>query len=285
MSTAAAKPAVSAVPIVGAPLPPPAPLGVDPLWKKDFKTLDLTLAMFMGTAFLFLSIVNYSFDQFVWDQLTPGNAAVDNRLVQALATFYTWRLSGTPIIKWFEILVACILPLIFFALIVANVETVQGKRAPIGRHILDAESLFQIIAVIYLTVAHAMPTTNKLIAMVDGTSGEKVTSGEVYAEVTNLLNYHFVIMMLNILQWFVPLLRLVYQRKQDGIRQREANVAAALAQRAAEKAEKAAAKAAKNALPSAEEMAKRMTQAEGIMQTEDEPSASSEIKKRHVAAK
>lgn len=268
-----------------APVTTAAPSGGN--WKKDFSMTDFTIGMVVGTAFLFLAVVDYSYDQYIMEHLTPHTTNVNNPFVRSLGTYYSWRLSGTPILKFWELFIVCLLPLMVAGLVKNNVDTLRGVRAPAGRHLLDAESFAQLIAVITIIVTKAKPTTQKIIAIIESGVTDPKQDAILYGEIANLLNYHFLIMMLNVLQWFVPLLRLVFQRKQDAIRHREATVADALAQRAAEKEAKAAARAlekAKASLPTAEEMKKRMEEAESLMNsTEQDAVVETELKKRNVA--
>lgn len=266
----------------------------DGKWKKDFRTVDLTIASVMGTAFLFLATVDYSFDQYIWNRISAADCNVNNPLIQSIAIYYEWRLGGTPFLKYFELLVACLVPLILINLLKDNFFTIRGVRAPIGRHILDAEALCQIMAVIFITAAKAKPTAQKVVDLVNnGLKAGATTTPDValHAELTNLLNYHFLIFMLNALQWFVPFLRLIYQRKQDATRAREASLAAAKATAAAAAADRSAARAAKASIPSEDEMRARMEAAEkaanGASAEEDENNAPApaEMKKRNVPSK
>lgn len=231
----------------------------------------------MCTAFLFLAAVDYSFDAHILNQLTPLTCSTGNPLVQTIANYYQWRMGGQPFLRFFDLFVVCMLPIIFLTLIKANIDAVRGVRASLGRHLIDAECVIQLVSIITITVTKARPTAERVVAMVRASDADdKVASAELYGEITALANYHFLILIINALQWFVPTLRWIFQRKQDAMRAREEAAAALLAARAAEKAEKALAKAIASTVPTEELMAARVEAAEAATQ----PKPAAELKKR-----
>lgn len=261
------------VPAAVASTTPAAPASASgSAWKKDFSTTDLTIGAVLGTAFFFLNLLDWSFGAWLMAQLTPESCSAASPIVYTLAQYYDFRLRGSSFLLAFDLVILLLLPLMIFGLVSDNVATVRGVRAPVGRHLLDFESLLQLAGVLTLTAAKAKPAMEAIVARVmGGEAGAKAadaTGGDalLYAQLTQLVGVHFLILALNALQWFVPFLRLIVQRKQDAMKAKEEATAAATAAKAAAVAEKTAAAsnaaAATAAKPTAEEMQRRMEQAE-----------------------
>jgi hypothetical protein len=257
-------------------------------WKKPFGTADLVIAVVMGTAFLFLSTVEFSFDHHIFGLIqtellggatgaAAGSKAIvpaSHPLAQALGLFYSWRAGGAPVLRYWDVLMACIVPLAILGMVVELWESfVRRKRAPLIRHLLDVEALVHLIAMITITVTQAAPHQARLVAATEAarqsSSAAASTASadpaapaneDVFYSIRALTNAHFLLFMLNLLQWFVPFWRVRLQRQQENM------IAAEV--RAAEKAEKDAAKAAEKAkqaaTPSLADMEARMAQAEAV---------------------
>jgi hypothetical protein len=213
---------------------------------------------------VFLTAVDYSFARYIWSHVAPSSCTASNPLIQSLATYYEWRMEGSPLLKYWDLLVAILLPLIFFTIIKSNVATVRGHRAPLGRHLLDAESLVQLIAVVLIVGTKAAPLQERFIHAVRHSSSPDKPDASIFADLTQLYSYHFLIFALNALQWFVPLLRVVMQQKQDTMKARDAIALESKLEREKRAVERANARAVKASMPSEKEMAERMSQAEAV---------------------
>ena len=213
----------------------------------------------INTAFVFLTLVDYSLDQHVLSAL-EGSAAsgpvalpMSNPLVSSLGTYYSWRIGGAPLLKYWDLLIACTLPLVLFGGLMDNVDTLrQARRAPLVRHLLDAECLIQLLTVLYITLGKAAPATAKLVDAVMGGQSAAAAAGldadaDALPLVRELANFHFLLFVLNLLQFFVPFLRLNAQKKQDAIIAMEAEVDAIVAAKKATAAAASAATAGANA--------------------------------------
>jgi len=267
-------------------------------WKKPFGTADLVIGVVMGTAFLFLSLVEFSFDHHVFGQIqselslgvgTSGKILpASHPLAQALGQFYSWRTTALPLLCYWDLLMACVVPLALLGMIKELVDSARGMRAPTIRHLLDVESLLHLLLVIGITVAQAAPHQARLVAATTAArlpgADPAVASVDVFHDVRALMNAHFLIFGLNALQWFVPFWRARLQSKQDA-----QIVAEKVAQEKAEKlAEKEAARAAEKArqaaTPSQEAMDKRMAEAETVtaamLAQQAAPQTGAEIRKR-----
>lgn len=233
-------------------------------WKKDFGSSDFAVAMVLGTAFVFLTAVDYSIDAYILGHVTPASCTPTNPFVVTLATYYEWRSGGSPVLKYWDGLMMLLLPLFFYAVVKDNFDTVRGLRAPIGRHLLDAECLVQLLAVVTIVSAKAAPTQERFIQAVRQATQPDKPDVALFADLTQLHSFHFLIFALNALQWFVPLLRLVMQQKQETMRTREMALAESKAELEKRALERANARAQKAAIPSEKEMLERMTRAEAV---------------------
>src|SRR4051794_19905948 len=127
-------------------------------------------ALMFGTAMVFLTVVDYSFDQHVYEQLqkeASGKAiTAAHPMVHALGAYYEWRTGGLPLLRYFDILMACIVPLAVFGMSKEILDSVRGLRAPLLRHLLDVESLMQLVIVITIVVSQAAPSQARLVEAV-----------------------------------------------------------------------------------------------------------------------
>ena len=224
-------------------------------------------ACIFNTSFVFLTLVDWSFDSWCLDALMRRGGLVTGASpeVVSLGTYYAWRIDAGPVLKYWNLFVTCLLPLIAFGLLSDNFATLRGRKAPLAKHLLDAESLLQLVSVLSLTIAKAMPTTETLLAIVAGKGAPDASPP--LTVVRDLTNIHFLLFGLNALQFFVPFLLWNASKKQETMMAAEIAVIAA-DKAAQEKAlEKALAAAEKNAAkslagPSLMEMEARMAASE-----------------------
>jgi hypothetical protein len=214
------------------------------------------LCLSVGVAFL--SGVDFSYDHHIGSELRAAlhgaKPTSSHHLIVSLAEYYEWRITSAPIIAYFNILLLLVLPLAVFALVRDNYHTLVGRRAPVGRHMLDAESIVQLALVIGLTVTKAAPATARLIELVENGRAASLRNGGAPAPIdhslmpllTQLEAVHCAIFALNALQCFVPMLRWFYHCKQEATIRAEAATVLALENAAVAKQAKVAAATAAN---------------------------------------
>ncbi len=224
-------------------------------------------AVVLGTSFLFLTLIDFSFINHIYSAMqiasasNPGVAiTAEHPLAQALGQYLAWRTTGAPLLKYWEMLIACLVPLALLGMVKEVIDSARGLKAPLLRHLLDVESLVQLVSVVAIVAAQAAPAQAKFVALTMGHSGALAVDetgsavpqassaaaaaagggGDIVHQVRQLTNAHFLIFALNAVQFFVPFWRLRIQARQAGLMAAEvaaiekANVAAALARKNAE---------------------------------------------------
>jgi len=232
---------------------------------------------------VFLSLTDYSFDAHILRQLEDEAAAQPGSVigaahpaVQALGVYYDWRLTGA--LRYWDLVMGCLMPLALIGLLVDVGATLRGRRAPLLRHLLDAESLLQLLTVVGIIVSTAAPTIARLVEATKATrtaKGAAAAAGsdfDALHELRTLANVHFLVLVLQALQWFVPLMRWNLQRKHDRMMAAEVPTPAATATTTATAAAgaKVVAAAAAPTPPTAAEMEARMDAAEASAQPDGE---------------
>lgn len=236
---------------------------------------------------MFLSLTDYSFDAHILRQLEDEAAAQPGSIigaahpaVQAIGVYYDWRITGA--LRYWDLVMGCLMPLALIGLLADVGATLRGRRAPLLRHLLDAESLLQLLTVVGIIVSTAAPTIARLV---EATKTARTAKGGAAAagsdfdalhELRTLANVHFLVLVLQALQWFVPLMRWNLQRKHDRMMAAEATAPAAAATATATPTAttaagaKVVAAAAAPTPPTAAEMEARMDAAEASAQPDGE---------------
>lgn len=235
---------------------------------------------------VFLSLTDYSFDAHILRQLEADAAAQPGSVlgaahpaVQALGVYYDWRLTGA--LRYWDLVMGCLMPLALIGLLADVGATLRGRRAPLLRHLLDAESLLQLLTVVGIIVSTAAPTIARLVEATTAARTAKkpaaaaATAGadfDALHELRTLSNVHFLVLVLQALQWLVPLMRWNLQRKHDRMMAAEtpAGAAAATPTAPATATATAGAKAVSTSAPTAAEMEARINAAEASAQPDGE---------------
>jgi len=142
--------------------------------------------------------------------------------VHSLFDYYTMRASATCLQYW-ELIILLILPLALVGAVVDNIHTLLGRRAPLRRHVIDIIALVALVAAVGVAVKAKMTVDEFLAYMKDnGEASSKTTSSagdaKLYLFMLDMSNLHFLLFLLNVFQFFIPIMRWNIQKEQDKIK-------------------------------------------------------------------
>jgi hypothetical protein len=153
------------------------------LYKKPFSISQLIIALVLGTYFLTVETIELSLSIYATQENKPE-----------IYREYLLFKSQAPIWKWWQELTTLIIPLSVFAVISDLFQTLT-KKATTKRNLIDIVAALQLFGVLFTVFTRVLPLETQLI---------KTAS---YDNASQLNFVHWIVFMLNIVGWFIPLFR------------------------------------------------------------------------------
>ena len=153
------------------------------LYKKPFSISQLTIALVLSTYFLTVEMIELSLSIYAVQENKPE--------------FYSEYLAfkkAAPIWKSWQLLTTLIIPISFVTVTVDLFQTLT-RKATTTRNLIDLVAVLQLYGILYTVVTRVLPLETELI---------KTASYDTAREL-NLT--HYIVFLLNIVGWFIPIFR------------------------------------------------------------------------------
>jgi hypothetical protein len=159
------------------------------LSKQPFSVSQLIMALLFSTYFLTVQTIELSLSMYVLQE---------NKL--EIYRDYLIFKSQAPIRKWWQLFLTILIPLSIIGA-VTDLFQIFTKKATIKRNLLDTVAALQLFTVLFIIFTRVLPLENKLI---------QTNSKD---NIVELNFFYFILFLLNILGWFLPIFR--YQTGQN----------------------------------------------------------------------